>query len=124
MWDVKIVDTSKKVILLKWAGMVRPKEVGEANKKLAECIDQLGEGFDMIVDMAELKVWTPETQQEIVKHQQWLISAGLGKAAVVVNGAIAKMQLKRTAKESNHSNEHHFTSFDEAMAFLQKEAVV
>ncbi|MBM7095461.1 MULTISPECIES: hypothetical protein [Alteribacter] len=124
MWDVKIVDTKNHIIYLKWAGLVKPREVGEANNKLAECIDQLGSRFDMVVDMAELKVWTPETQQEIVKHQQWLIGAGLGKAAVVVNGAIAKMQLKRTAKESSHSNEHHFTSYEDAMAFLQKEAVV
>ncbi|PYZ91688.1 hypothetical protein CR194_18855 [Salipaludibacillus keqinensis] len=70
--------------------------------------------------MKEVTVLFPETQKEIVKHQAWLLEMGMQRAAVVVSGSIAKMQLKRTAKESNHSKEFHFSSQEEALEFLKK----
>ena len=69
--------------------------------------------------MENIIAFPKETQEKVVEHQKWLLKNGMKRAAVVNNSATAKMQLERTAKESEHKNAFHFSSFEEALKFLQ-----
>jgi len=120
MWEVKIVDRNKKIIGLKWSGNVKKEEVAEANQQLEKCINELqADSFDLIVEMDNMMAFSKETQQEIVEQQKWVIGKGMKRAAVVVDKATTKMQLRRTSKESNNANEHFFSSYEDALSFLQ-----
>ncbi|WP_027964997.1 STAS/SEC14 domain-containing protein [Halalkalibacillus halophilus] len=119
MYEVKLFDRSKRIVKISWIGNVQPEEVRQANEELDTIIKQFrGKPFDVMVNMKEVKVMIQDTQKELVKHQEWLLEQGMNRAAVVVEGNLAKMQLKRTAKESEHSNEFHFNSDEEAHDFL------
>ncbi|ADU29172.1 STAS/SEC14 domain-containing protein [Evansella cellulosilytica] len=125
MFEVKVLDVSKKIMYIKWSGMVEPEEVREATNRITELLKGFpSSGFDVLVEMVDVTVMKQDTREELVKHQEWLKEAGMKRAAVVVEGAVAKMQLKRTAKQSNHSEEYHFNSYDEAFHFLKDEAKV
>ncbi|WP_416147968.1 STAS/SEC14 domain-containing protein [Salipaludibacillus sp. HK11] len=122
MHEVKMIDKQNKVIGVSWIGKVSPEDIREANEKLEVLIKPLNQ-FDVLVDMNEITVLLPETQKELVKHQEWLLKSGMQRAAVVVSSNIAKMQLKRTAKESSHAKELHFESQKEALEYLLKTPV-
>ncbi|MNJ01879.1 hypothetical protein D3C73_1616520 [compost metagenome] len=49
-----------------------------------------------------------------------LTQLGMKRASVAVGGAIAKMQLNRISKDSNHQTEFQWETYDEALAFLLK----
>lgn len=120
MWDAKIIDKSNQILGLKWSGHVKKEEVAQANEKLEQLIKELNStSFDVIVEMENLMAFPKDTQQEIVKQQKWIISKGMNRAAVVVDRATTKMQLKRTSQESDNKNESHFSSIDEAIQFLK-----
>ncbi|MDL4841001.1 SpoIIAA family protein [Aquibacillus rhizosphaerae] len=122
MHDVKVIEKSKNIFGLSWIGNVTPDDVQQVNKKLADIFrSSHTKTFDLIVDMNEITVLLPETQKEIVAHQEWLLESGMKRAAVVVSSALAKLQLKRTAKESSNGNEFHFSTYEEALEFLSEE---
>jgi len=107
-----MIDKQNKFIGVDWIGKVTPEDIQEANDKLALLIKTFrNQAFDVLVDMNEITVLFPETQKELVKHQEWLLENGMQRAAVVVSSNIAKMQLKRTAKQSNHGKIQFFQSF-------------
>ncbi|MDG5786756.1 hypothetical protein QA612_04575 [Evansella sp. AB-P1] len=119
MHDVKLLDKEKKILLIKWIGMVEPNEILEANTKLKESIESFSSpGFDLLVDMTNVKVMKQDTRDELVKHQQMLLTLGMNRAAVVVQGALAKMQLNRTTRESKHEREFHFDTYEQAYKYL------
>jgi len=120
-----MIDKQNKFIGVDWIGKVTPEDIQEANDKLALLIKTFrNQAFDVLVDMNEITVLFPETQKELVKHQEWLLENGMQRAAVVVSSNIAKMQLKRTAKQSNHGKELHFESREVALDYLLKKPVV
>ncbi|MCT2537798.1 STAS/SEC14 domain-containing protein [Aquibacillus koreensis] len=121
MHNIKVIDKTKNILGIEWSGKVSVEDVEQANQKIENTLSELSwTSFDVLVDMRDITVLVPETQQELVKHQAWAIEKGMNRAAVVVSSAIAKLQLRRTAKESSHDNEHHFTSTEEALEFLTK----
>ncbi|ENH98051.1 hypothetical protein J416_02369 [Gracilibacillus halophilus YIM-C55.5] len=120
MWEATIIDKKKKIVGLKWSGNVKKEEVHQANEKLEQLIHQLNtSSFNLLVELENLMAFSKETQAEIVEQQKWILEKGMNQAAVIADKATTKMQLKRTAKTSNHQNEHHFDNYDEALAFLQ-----
>lgn len=120
MWEVKLIDKKNKIIGLKWSGHVKKEEVAEANGKIAQLIKALNtDSFDMLIEMDNFMAFPKETQPEIVKQQKWVIEQGMKRAAVVVNKVTTKMQLKRTSESSQNTNEHFFTSYEEALSFLK-----
>ncbi|QLG37358.1 hypothetical protein HW560_03865 [Paenibacillus sp. E222] len=54
----------------------------------------------------------------MVEHQKLLAQWGMKRASVAVGGAIAKMQLNRISKESQHQTEFQWETYDDALAFL------
>ncbi|MFC4321804.1 SpoIIAA family protein [Litchfieldia salsa] len=120
MYEIKVIDQSKSIIGLSWLGKVTPQDVLGVNEELNQLFTKLNiNEFDLLVNMSEITVLFPETQKEIVKHQAWLLQKGMRRAAVVVNSSVAKLQLKRTAKESRHQGEFHFDTPEEALTFLK-----
>ncbi|MFZ3590254.1 hypothetical protein ACOI1C_13555 [Bacillus sp. DJP31] len=121
MYEVKIVDQSKKIIGLKWVGPLEPEHVEQANKELEKLITSLRSStFDLVVDMRESGVLKTETQKKLEEHQRWLLTKGMNRAAVVFKSAVVKLQLSRTARNSDHKNEFHFDNYDDALNFLLK----
>ncbi|WP_054636095.1 STAS/SEC14 domain-containing protein [Thalassobacillus sp. C254] len=119
MWNVRIEDREASILFIRWEGKVTPEDVKRVNNKVEEYLKELqASTFDVIVEM-NVVAWPSDTQQEVVKHQEWLLQKGMNRAAVIVNSAISKMQLKRTSSESSHTKEYHFGTFEEGMNFLK-----
>ncbi|WP_281890418.1 hypothetical protein [Paenibacillus sp. YYML68] len=116
--SVNIINKEKRIIELVWSGLVKPEKVEEVNRILYQYAAQLGFDFDLLVDMREVKAFPQDTKMKIVEHQRLLKSWGMKRASVAVGGAVAKMQLNRVAKESEHSTETQWATYEEAYQFL------
>ena len=118
--SVKRLDSSKPIIELVWEGIVSPEQVEQTNAEIKKIAEQLGNSFDVLVDMRSMKAFPQDTKEKIVEHQKLLAQWGMKRASVAVGGAIAKMQLNRISKESEHQTEFQWETYDEALAFLLK----
>ncbi len=119
MYKISLQNKDYAIIEIKWEKELTPEGVEAANREIAEIIrEQSFKRFDLIVDMKDVVVFKPETQKAIVAHQAWLKEKGMNRAAVIVKSSVAKLQLKRTAKQSSHTTEQHFVDHSEALAFL------
>lgn len=119
--SARILDEQKRIIEIIWSGLVKPDKVEEVNQKVEQYAEQLGHCFDVLVDMRDVKVFIPETKEKLVEHQKLLKEWGMKRASVAVGGAIAKMQLNRVAKESDHQTEYQWETVEEALEFLNHE---
>lgn len=98
--------------------MVSPEQVEQTNTEIKKIAEQLGNSFDVLVDMRNMKAFPQDTKEKMVEHQKLLAQWGMKRASVAVGGAIAKMQLNRISKESQHQTEFQWETYDEALAFL------
>ncbi|GAF20496.1 hypothetical protein JCM19047_136 [Bacillus sp. JCM 19047] len=121
MYKVSLEDKKHAIIAVKWESNLTPEGIHQANDEINTILraHQLSQ-FHLIVNMKDVIVFKPETQKEVVAHQEWLLQKGMDQAAVVVQSNVAKLQLRRTAKESSHRSETHFTEIDEALTFLKQ----
>ncbi|MEC0092704.1 hypothetical protein [Paenibacillus macquariensis] len=119
MSTATILDRTAKIIEIVWDPRAKPEDFDRVTKEVQTFSQELGGSFDVIVDMRTVKAFMPESQGKLVEHQKALMDYGMKRAAVIVAGAIAKMQLKRTAKEALHSTESHWESYEEALLFLK-----
>ncbi|MGN7416541.1 hypothetical protein [Paenibacillus sp. SAF-068] len=118
--SVRRLDSTKPIIEIVWEGIVTPEHVEQTNKEIQGIAAQLGNSFDVLVDMRTMKAFPQDTKEKIVAHQKLLLEWGMKRASVAVGGAIAKMQLNRISKESAHQTEFQWETYDEALAFLSK----
>ncbi|MDN4605767.1 STAS/SEC14 domain-containing protein [Paenibacillus sp. F6_3S_P_1C] len=116
--SVKRLDSPQPIIEIVWEGMVSPEQVEQTNNEIKKIADQLGNSFDLLVDMRNMKAFPQDTKEKMVEHQKLLAQWGMKRASVAVGGAIAKMQLNRISKESQHQTEFQWETIDEALAFL------
>lgn len=116
--SVKRLDSPKPIIEIVWEGMVSPEQVEQTNTEIKKIAEQLGNSFDLLVDMRNMKAFPQDTKEKMVEHQKLLAQWGMKRASVAVGGAIAKMQLNRISKESQHQTEFQWETYDEALAFL------
>ncbi|MFJ2048197.1 hypothetical protein ACIOBL_31895 [Paenibacillus taichungensis] len=116
--SVKRLDSPKPIIEIVWEGIVSPEQVEQTNTEIKKIAEQLGNSFDVLVDMRNMKAFPQDTKEKIVEHQKLLAQWGMKRASVAVGGAIAKMQLNRISKESQHQTEFQWETYDEALAFL------
>lgn len=120
MWSVELIDPSKRIVELVWAGKIMPEEVEQANEKLVAIIDQFGgQPFDALVNMSDFISFPASTQRLIAEQQKLVIEKGMRRSAVVVPSSVVKAGLNMIAKKSGHDNEYHFENREEALAFLQ-----
>lgn len=118
--SVKRLESAKPIIEIKWEGIVSPEQVDQVNAEIEKIAPQLGDTFDVLVDMIHMKAFPQDTKEKMVEHQKRLKVLGMKRASVAVGGAIAKMQLNRISKESEHQTEFQWETYDEALAFLLK----
>lgn len=119
MYEVKLLDKHKKIVYLKWFDKVRENEVSQATEEIATIYHQLGQQkFYIIVDITELKVFSPETKKEIVKQQQW-IADKIIQACDVTGSVLTKRQLQENHKNSSIQNAViFFETVEKAMEYL------
>ncbi|NHN33694.1 hypothetical protein [Paenibacillus agricola] len=120
MSSTKILDYIGKIIEIVWDAKVTPSEIDSITKEVRTHAQELGGSFDVIVDMRTVKVFSPESQAKLVEHQKSIKEFGMKRAAVVVTGTIAKLQLNRTARHSVHTTETQWESYEQALAFLKE----
>jgi len=118
--SVKRLNSTKPIIEITWEGIVSPEQVDQVNAEIEKIAPQLGNTFDVIVNMIHMKAFPQDTKEKMVEHQKRLKDLGMKRASVAVGGAIAKMQLNRISKESEHQTEFQWETYDEALAFLLK----
>ncbi|CDN46103.1 MULTISPECIES: hypothetical protein [Paenibacillus] len=123
MSSVKIIHKAKRILEIVWAGNVAPEEVDAINAELLQMVKDEGmNDFSLVVDMREMKAFTPAARERLVEHQRDIKAAGLSAAAVVVASKITELQLRRAAAESQHSTETHWSSYEEALQYLIEKA--
>lgn len=119
MSSTKILDKANKIIEIVWDQKARPDDFDRITREIEIFSKDMGGKFDVVVDMRSVKAFLPESQAKLVEHQKELLILGMQRAAVIVEGAIAKMQLNRSAMQSEHTSESHWNSYEEALNFLK-----
>ncbi|NMO95443.1 hypothetical protein [Paenibacillus lemnae] len=119
MSSTRILDKNYRIIEIVWDQKAKPEDFHRITREIEQLAKQLNGAFDVIVDMRNVKAFMPESQAELVVHQKDVMGFGMQRAAVIVDGAITKMQLKRSAKQAEHHTETHWNSYEEALNFLK-----
>lgn len=119
MSSANILDRTAGIIEIVWDAKANSQDFDRVTRDVQTFAQELGGSFDVIVDMRTVKAFMPESQAKLVEHQKALTDFGMRRAAVIVAGTIAKMQLKRTTRESLHTTETHWESYEEALTFLK-----
>jgi hypothetical protein len=82
-------------------GFITPPEAQAWFSDLqAKVAAKRGKSFGLIVDIRGQKANPPETQAIINKAMQWLKQNGLQRSVVVLDSAVARVQIMRIAKET------------------------
>lgn len=118
MYEVKIIDKQKPIILLRWQGIISKQEVLSANEELEKAFREVGNLAYFLVDVSELKIFAPDTKEAIIDQQKRFLPY-MKAIASVMNKALVTKQLAETRKEAGNEKETPFTSFDEAFAYLK-----
>ena len=94
VYQVKIINKDKKIAMLKWEGMVKASEIKEVDSELKRFKEEFNnEKFYLIVDVKDLKVFSPDAKELIVEQQKW-IKSSLHVSAVVMDKKLIERQLK------------------------------
>ena len=115
----RIFDTKHNIIEIVWTQNAQPDDIDKITNEIKEFTKSMNGKFDVIVDFRNVKAFPPESQAKLVEHQKSLLEFGMHRAAVIVSGVVAKLQLNRSAKQSEHNTESHFNSYEEALEFLR-----
>ncbi|WP_020618968.1 hypothetical protein [Paenibacillus daejeonensis] len=118
--SARLFDKENKIIEIVWYQSAQPQDFDRVTGEIETLSRDLGGAFDVLVDMREVQAFSPESQVKLVEHQKSILSFGMQRAAVVVTGAISKLQLKRSARQSEHTTESHWNNYDDAVAFLKE----
>ncbi|MCR8659417.1 hypothetical protein [Paenibacillus endoradicis] len=119
MSSTKILDMDNNIIEIVWDQKARPDDFDRVTREIEKFSKDMGGKFDVVVDMRSVKAFLPESQAKLVEHQKELLTLGMQRAAVIVEGAIAKIQLNRSTRQSEHTTESHWSSYEDALNFLR-----
>ena len=67
--SVRRLDSTKPIIEIIWEGIVSPEKVEQVNAEIEKIAPQLGNTFDVLVDMRNLKAFPQDTKDKMVEHQ-------------------------------------------------------
>ncbi|WP_143469670.1 STAS/SEC14 domain-containing protein [Lentibacillus sediminis] len=121
MYTVKIIDKEEKIGMLKWEGMVKATEIDNATADLKELHKEFGDQkYYLMVDVKDLKVFSPDAKEKIVEQQKW-IKSSLHVSAVVMDKKLIERQLKELGSRSSTDEiEIFFPAYEEALAYLEE----
>ncbi|WP_164667285.1 hypothetical protein [Virgibacillus doumboii] len=119
MYTVKVINERKKIAMLKWEGMVKESEVKEATRELDAVYKQFGsQKFYLMVDVKDMKVFSPDAKVAIGEQQKWIRSK-IHKVGGVMDKKLIERQLEEVSKESKVDElEVPFPSYEKALEFL------
>jgi len=118
MFKVEVLDKPKKVVLLKWDGVISKEEVADSNNKLEETIKGLGTPFRLLVDTSGMKLIKPDALEDFTKQQLQFLSR-IDRLGVVNTSQLTKLQLRKMSEKAQNEQENFFTSYEDALAFLK-----
>ncbi|WJH36921.1 hypothetical protein N6H14_15225 [Paenibacillus sp. CC-CFT747] len=119
--QARLMDTSKRIVEIVWTQETTPDDINRVTEQIRSMAEKIGSPIKYIVDMRTVKAFRPDSQLALVEHQKELTTIGMSHAAVIVEGTIAKLQLKRSAKSAGNPVESHWNSYEEALHFLTSE---
>lgn len=121
VYQVKIINKDKKIAMLKWEGMVKASEIKEVDSELKRFKEEFNnEKFYLIVDVKDLKVFSPGAKELIVEQQKW-IKSSLHVSAVVMDKKLIERQLKELgSKSTTNEIEVPFPTYEEALAYVEE----
>jgi hypothetical protein len=108
-------------------GWVTAPELAEWHADCQRVVSTLAPGFCQLVDLRLAKPLPPESAQLVADFMRYLRLKGLRRSAVVVESAVARMQVVRLAKQTGlDAFERYFSAAEEpqweqrALAWLEK----
>jgi hypothetical protein len=115
------VDASSRIIKFKLRGLWQEQQLKTFCDGLRESIAKLGAGpFCVYADIVDYPAQRPEIGKGAQQMMAYAASAGMVKAAHVVNAVMTEIQVKRLAKEVNAPNFRFFRTEKEAMEWLSE----
>lgn len=101
-----------------WSKLPEIKEVDSELKRFKEEFNN--EKFYLIVDVKDLKVFSPDAKELIVEQQKW-IKSSLHVSAVVMDKKLIERQLKELgSKSTTNEIEVPFPTYEEALAYVEE----
>lgn len=123
MHKLEILNEKKKIVLLKWSGIIKVEEIKEVNGKIEEVFEKLKkEKFYLIVEMTELKIFAPDAKEAIIEQQKLTVPK-LIEVVDVIDKALTKTQIKQTKAEANNIYDHEFKTVEEARKYFEKVSI-
>jgi len=111
-------DVEKNRLYISVEGLLLPKENRESVDRILEEIKKLRLGFDIIADIAKMKVSTQEGLKEFDRAAEAFGAIGMRCNIIVVEDAIARMQIKRYVSKNEESRNEYASSVEEAEKML------
>lgn len=63
--SVRRLDSTKPIIEIIWEGIVFPEHVEQTNTEIQRIAEQLGNSFDVLVDMRNMKAFPQDTKEKL-----------------------------------------------------------
>ena len=96
MYSIEKTEYGVKLI---FKGFIKRDEIDKWYDESMEFLKTLQPGFDIIVDMRDLKPLPRESQDTMNQGQMMYMQSGMRRAAVILDNATTTMQFKRLGKE-------------------------
>lgn len=123
MHQFKIINDRKKIVYLKWEGIVSAEEAKEVTKKLKEAYEKLGnKKYYIIIDVTTLQVFPKETMPFIIEQQKEAMKYVI-EVADLIPKAITKVQLEKSKVEAGNDKTKGFSELDEAILYLENVSI-
>ena len=111
------IDQGRRLIRLTVSGFLQPEEITRLQNDMKAAANELrrtGAQFDVLADIREAQVLTPEGAEGISTIVKWLFDHGLRKNVNLVSSALLKMQVGRLTAHSAH-----FDKEEDALRWLE-----
>lgn len=99
MYDIR-VDTVKNRLYVTLTGFFALDEIKKCGNETIEATKRLRPGYDVVTDITQFKVGTPEVAEDIKRVQHHFSVSGVRQGVRIVGrNPIAKIQFRRTGSE-------------------------
>jgi len=110
-------DVAKNRLYLSAEGFLTPEQNQESGDRVIAELNKLKPGFDMITDLSKMEVTTQEGLQTFARLSKSFEAMNRKRSIVVMDDAIARMQIGRTGRETGRQAEYA-ASVEEAERIL------
>jgi hypothetical protein len=98
-------------------------DIADYSRRVKQSIDELGPGWDCLVDQRRLKLLAPELLDKVAALNAYAERHGMRRSARIVATAVAELQAARMVREAAlQATVKSFSSREAALAWLREEA--